>query len=669
MRNLVINRLQYRIKTGSEKNFGADIKFKTGLNIIYGPNSLGKTSIITGIVYGLGVEKSLGIFRNDQNPFKPEIYDRIEGEKITRSYVLLEISNRTETVTLARSIIGKTDVTAVSKCTIDDFDQTIEREYLVASGEGVTKEGGFQYFLFDFLDLEMVDVPTYEEKLSKLYFENLAPLFFVEQRAGWSQIQARQVTRYGIREVKKVVFEYMMGLDRFDAHILEIQKKEIQEKLRSLKSNLSDKEEELIVMASSNKVDGVLVVDYPNIGKLSIHELITILKDRYELEIGNLDQQNNKDDEVQSRENQTIRDSLRRNESLLRKTGNKVSALSLEIAGYEDYVDRIQVNKFKNKQLKKIEGLTLDLNLNTCPVCESPLDSEEDGHCKLCHSHLKRNISTPDQNLEFLEDEEKSFKDVIASKQLELRKERANFQKYKERQESLEASLEHHLKTYAGAELASIRDRISELDSLNNEIKRYNWILKKWTDLDEFRNEIQRLKKKKESLDKELGNYLYSKRDLKILAEIEKYFKKNVTALDLFRKNESLINQIKIDEHDNYNPYLESYDIYNIVSSSDNVRIMLSYYMSLLQTSISLKSDEKIKFPNLLILDEPKQQNLDNESLFVFIDLLSEMSADMCQVILTTYTHVKEQKDQIDPFIIHEMTGTKDYLIKQIENN
>lgn len=667
MRNLVINRLQYRIQTGSGKNYGADIIFKTGLNIIYGPNSLGKTSIITGIVYGLGAEKSLGIFRNDQNPFKPEIYDRIEGEKITRSYVLLEISNRKETVTLARSIINKTDVTGLSKCTIDDFDQTIEREYFVASGEGVTQEGGLQYFLFDFLGMEMVAVPTYEEKLSKLYLENLAPLFFVEQRAGWSQIQARQVTRYGIREVKKVAFEYLMGLDRFDAHILEIQKKEIQEKLRTLKSHLLDKEEELIVMANSNKVDSLLIVDYPNIGKISIYELITILKDRYELEIKSLDSQRNENGEVQNRESQTIRDSLRRNESLLRKTGNKVNALKLEIAGYEDYVNRIQINKFKNKQLKKIEGLTLDLNLNACPVCEAPLETEEEGHCKLCHSHLKRNISTPDQNLEFLEDEEKSFKEVIVNKQLELRKERANFQKYKERQESLETSLEHHLKTYAGAELASIRDRISELDSLNNEIKRYNWILKKWTDLDEFREEIQNLEVKKEALDKELSNYLYSQRDLKILSEIEGFFKKNVSALDLFRKNDALINQIKIDEHDNYTPYLESYDIYNIVSSSDNVRIMLSYYMSLLQTSISLKSYDKIKFPNLLILDEPKQQNLDNESLFIFIDLLSEISADKCQVILTTYTQVKEQKDQIDPFIIHEMTGTNDYLIKKLD--
>jgi hypothetical protein len=63
------------------------------------------------------------------------------------------------------------------------------------------------------------------------------------------------------------------------------------------------------------------------------------------------------------------------------------------------------------------------------------------------------------------------------------------------------------------------------------------------------------------------------------------------------------------DSTDFYTPYLDSFDIYNISSSSDNVRIILSYYMALLQASIKLKEKTNIRFPNLLILDEPKQQN------------------------------------------------------------
>ena len=49
MSRLIINKLVYNIQTADGVKYGAEVKFKDGLNIIYGPNSVGKTSIITGI--------------------------------------------------------------------------------------------------------------------------------------------------------------------------------------------------------------------------------------------------------------------------------------------------------------------------------------------------------------------------------------------------------------------------------------------------------------------------------------------------------------------------------------------------------------------------------------------------------------------------------------------
>ena len=91
MSKLIINKLTYTIITQDDMKYGATIPFKNGLNIIYGPNSVGKTSIITGIIYGLGAEKGLGIFKTIQNPFKPEFYNSIDGKNIKTSYLLLEI--------------------------------------------------------------------------------------------------------------------------------------------------------------------------------------------------------------------------------------------------------------------------------------------------------------------------------------------------------------------------------------------------------------------------------------------------------------------------------------------------------------------------------------------------------------------------------------------------
>src|SRR3989344_7395653 len=108
MRNLIINRLKYCITCEDNTRYGADIKFRKELNIIFGPNSVGKSSIITGIIYGLGAEKNLGIFQTTQNPFKPEFYKEIDGKPIKESYLLLEISNGKTILCIQRDIIGYT---------------------------------------------------------------------------------------------------------------------------------------------------------------------------------------------------------------------------------------------------------------------------------------------------------------------------------------------------------------------------------------------------------------------------------------------------------------------------------------------------------------------------------------------------------------------------------
>ena len=219
MKKLCINRLDYHITTYDNSTYGASIPFNKGLNIIFGPNSVGKSSIICGIIYGLGGEKSLGIFRNLQNPFKPEFYIRIDGKRIKDSFLLLEISNYEKKITIRRNIIGKTNVAIIKECSIDDFDITMKSQSFIIEGEGVMENMGFQKYIFDFLGWNIIEVPKHDGTISKLYFENLLPLFFIEQQVGWSQIQARQITRYRIKDIKKVSFEYLMGLDKFDIHL------------------------------------------------------------------------------------------------------------------------------------------------------------------------------------------------------------------------------------------------------------------------------------------------------------------------------------------------------------------------------------------------------------------------------------------------------------------
>jgi len=83
-----------------------------------------------------------------------------------------------------------------------------------------------------------------------------------------------------------------------------------------------------------------------------------------------------------------------------------------------------------------------------------------------------------------------------------------------------------------------------------------------------------------------------------------------------------------------------------------------------LQSSIKIDS-KKIKFPNLLMFDEPRQQNMDQEEIDTLIKLVNELDKEKCQVILTTFAN--KDRDKIKDYFVHEMTSSNDFLLKKIK--
>ncbi|HCD86017.1 MAG TPA: hypothetical protein DEQ87_00005 [Algoriphagus sp.] len=197
-------------------------------------------------------------------------------------------------------------------------------------------------------------------------------------------------------------------------------------------------------------------------------------------------------------------------------------------------------------------------------------------------------------------------------------------------------------------------------------MEKYSRIAQRWEDLKPLRRDITISSIELEKLNEEVSQYKQTTNDEAIINSITKYVQSNVTSLGLFKGNQTLIRSIKVDGNDNYTPYLDNYDIYNISSSSDNIRIILSYYLSLLQTSIKFKNLDSINFPNVLILDEPKQQNLDNDSLIDCVSVIENISSDDAQVILTTYSELESDRQKFEKHIIYEMKNKTDYLLKRL---
>jgi len=661
MRNLFVNKLKYAIDCEDESKYGASVEFHKGLNIIYGPNSVGKSSVIIGIIYALGLEKSLGIFSSKQNPFKPEFYDKIENKKIVNSTVFLEVSNGSQTITLSRPIIGKTEICTLKECTLNNFEKEKKQSDLIADGSGVMSEDGLQRYLFNFFNWDILEVPTFEGGSSKIYLENLVPLFYIEQRVGWSQIQARQVTRYGIKDIKKIAFEYLMGLDKFNVHLVELEQKALRQSITDAETDLKNKEENILVLGNASKdQDGGLIVNDSHQGQVNIDKLILLLEEEINAKNKEISSLSKKEEKTKSFEVKE-RDKLREISNSRRVAADKVNLLIREIASYENYIHTIEINREKNIQLKKIEELGTSLNVAACPICETPLSSSDEGCCRLCKENIQK-ISTPEENISFLEDEKASFSKILVQKQIELKKARQYFTDLSQEERELIEKLNFQLQTYYGEDLQQIRKITTEADLIMNALQKYKGILLQWKGLSKIRDEIKKLIVKEKEKKDQIRQYEKSVSDETILNKLLEEFKENILKMRLFSDKRALVKDIRLNDFENYTPYLDNFDIYNISSSSDNIRIILSYYLALLQTAANI-NDKKIRYPCFLLIDEPKQQNLDEEDLYTSIDLVTKLDKNKSQVILTT--HVKEKK-KVEPYIVQEMTSKSDYLLKRI---
>lgn len=660
MRNLVINKLKYTIHCADSSTYGALVEFNKGLNIIYGPNSVGKSSVITGILYGLGAERGLGIFKN--NPFKPEFYEKIDEKLIVESYLLLEINNSHKTITIKRNITGKNNICTVKDCAIENFCSTSDSKNYILD-KGTMEEYGFQRFLFNFLGWEISDVIGYDGNNTKLYFENLIPLFFVEQKAGWSQIQARQITRYNIKDVKKISFEYLFGLKKFDIHLLELKKKEISSTIKNLITELDLKKNHILTLGNATVSDDTLVVDKIGFGTYEIKDLINYMEEllkENEDKMRTICERKNVSDSSTNINRDKLRQILNSKSLILEKRRK----LNKEINSYKNYIAKIEITKKKNKQLQQIEKINFDLNITYCPVCGSKINNIDESHCILCKSEVDSN-SSASENLLFLEDEKSSFVKILENRELELAKTMQVLKDLNANEEYLKSMLDYQMKTYVGQEVQNLRELARESDKTYSEILNYKNLLAQWEELIPLQNRIAEKEEYKTQIEKEIKDYQESTTDEEVLKTIKNFFIQNSKELHLFTTHYTLINKVNLVASDNYTPSSEIYDIYNISSSSDYIRIILSYYLALLQSSIKLSYIERIKYPNLLILDEPKQQNLDDKDIKAFVKIIEAIpSSDNWQIILTTYN--PNEKSLLDKYIKCEMKDSTDFLLKKV---
>lgn len=643
---LKIRALKIEVNTTSGL-YGAEYKFTNGLNIIRGDNSTGKSSLFQSIIYGLGFEELLG--GKNEKTMQSVLKDQVEFPRntlhnITQSFVYLEIENK-EIVTIKRSVASPTRksqlIDVYYGALLTGSNQTIEsRQMWVHDAGGASDEFyGFHLFLTEFLGFNLPEVVTAKGDLHKLYLQQIAPAFIIEQKTGWSDFLAT-MPYFGMRNTEQRVIEFLLNLDVFENEKRKQQLSSIKQNLNNRWQNLFTKFQNL-AERSGGKLVGL--EESPSIINSYGGIYISLIKDNKSITLSTLNEMLKAElSELESQQIATVGSNLNKNEEALNRLNDKLNQVTLnyellspelnfdreKLKQYERQIIAVQDDLRKNKGALKVNKLGGELPAETanniCPTCEQELKDS------LLPSDIKQVPMRIEDNISYLDSQEKMISVYIDGQQKIINEKENKLKEYQATAFEVRQQIRDLKKELVQDERLPSVIEIEKRIDLKRKVEFFNKILESFSPL------IEDLK----SLSAEYGSILnnesylpkdfFSPLDRQKLNELKDTF---IQLLQVFNYQSKPFDAIRISQ-DTYLPVAQKTDaeqFYNIKfdsSASDFIRCIWAYTTALLKTSITFNTNH----PRLLIFDEPKQQDMSKDSFRNFLIELSKFQEQ--QVIL-----------------------------------
>lgn len=623
--------------------FSTMIPFQDGLNIIRANNSSGKSTCVNAIAYGLGLEAILGPSR--KRPFPKSLYEVIYKSKedetpyfVKSSNVrLLVINSNSKEATLIREIEGNSKkITVISDAHRQDY-------FLGSAGDvgSAKSERGFHHWLAEFIGWTLPDVVTFEGKETKLYLECIFPLFFIEQKRGWSEIQANIPTNYGIRNAKKSAAEFCLGFDSFE------QEKKIfllkakadaaaieWDKIRSSADSIADfntvrvnklpeiektKEKAHI---SFSYLENDIFINLEN-QESSLKKLIASLSDEFAEKQPSSDQIGAQNNIIRALQRESEKVSRNIENSLLSifETDKKISTLKHDLDQYQ--------------QLRRLKSVGSDieeyLDTSKCPICDSAMYDTLGG------SSTQRAPMSLEENTEFLKNQIDFFNSIKNKTISEI--------------QNLQASSK-----LIASRLSVEQDKLNELRSDFEDIHgTTKSILREKIQAEILLKEVEKLRASEKSINEQLQRV---QNDWNTASDALKLARRNISAvnkyttinklegivrnnLESFQFNHAAINTITV-SHQTLRPEQEGYDIVAETSASDYIRVIWAYTLGLLELA---GSEKEIKHGGFVVFDEPRQHEASKISFVSLIEKASKSKAYSGQVIFATSMERGELED------------------------
>lgn len=584
---------------------GCQIDFDDKINIIQGENSLGKTTVLKLIHYGLGSGSS----------FIKEI--------ASCDNLNLEIELNDQTFLLRRNLKKPTSKVRVFPVQQGKVNYEHYFEYALGSE--------FSNFILHHLQIPAKQIPQggrqFGETKSVTFLE-LFGLMYVSQDAGYVKIQANQ--RHD--RMKKAVVETLIPLSGLEVLDLEVEHSRLNADRLAIKTEIDN----------NNKLLKELEIPPKGLILARINE-IEAERNRKSQVLLELKQQMRGSSEVNLQLRQEILD-------LDQALQDLVDEITMVRQKVNDF--KLSRNEAKNEQSRlrrysELQNVLSSFIFSNCPRCSQPITMEmrhreDDDRCMLCNRELLVEEKSPinvTKHIRDLEDEIRELDQLIDHYELSIveinsRIEKRRFLKRAKEQELDEKMGEHFTSPF----ISNLESISGEIAALSERIHLERAFLSVWEKLDERYEHLADLDEKLSNISGEISAIRQKKaEDQKKLDILSSYLHEFL--FDIYRDYEtSTINL------DTYEP-LVNHHSYKNVSSVQRDLTILGYHYSLLRYSLH----EESYYPRFLMVDTPNKDDMDPEIYQKVMHKFSQLTKEKTnfQLILATRDVPDELRDNV----------------------
>lgn len=640
---LKIRNLQLRVVTEGPL-CGADLEFTSGLNVLRADNSSGKSTCMQAIVYALGLEGMLSARRDIPLPHAMTDSIEVEGRDypVLESWVALEVENSSgRVITVRRHVKSATKhMTLVEEfegpCLSSALPMERGTDYFVRRPGAAIRDRGFHHHLAEFLGWELPQVSRLDGSEGPLYLECLFPYFFVEQKHGWSGIQARIPTHFMIRDVSRRAAEFILNLDEY-ATVLRRQRLEsagsqMQSEWRQVVDRLigATKGAAVVLRGVPAKpvietvavsIEGVIA---SGSGWVSVDDEIRLLSTRLsELEIADVptveegSQQLSRDLSHAQESLTVVTAQLRQETELLAESTSRRDGLEFRVEALEEdlqrHKDAALLRRLGSEHAAVIGGES------TCPTCQQALPDGFD---------VTLTPMSPDESIAYIEQELRTFRAMYSDMQRVIEGQKVKVVGLRDRMSQIQRNIRAVKQSLtspsatpsvaAVAEKIRLLDRIELLKEVQSEIFATNGDLRaravQWSD-------------NRASL-RALAEQGRSRQDAAKISFLQNSLREQLRS---YHFNSLDSDSIDISP-DTYRPIHEGFDLGFDLSASDMIRVIWAYLLAFLEVGLHFSTNHA----RLLIFDEPRQQETNRLSFSALLDRAAYVNAREAQIIFAT---------------------------------